>query len=83
MSLSEYELAIAELEKIEQEWSYDILSDDALYLQAQIFDNKLQEKEKAMLLYERILLEHNSSIFVSEARKRFRILRGDNFKTEE
>jgi hypothetical protein len=28
-------------------------------------------------------LDHNSSIFVAEARKRFRILRGDNLNEEK
>jgi hypothetical protein len=36
-----------------------------------------------MKIYEHILLEHNSSIYVAESRKRFRELRGDNLKIEE
>ena len=41
-------------------------------------DNKLNDSEKAMTTYEKLLLEYNSSIYITEARKRFRILRGDN-----
>jgi translation initiation factor IF-1 len=59
------------------------LADDALYLQAKMYDVILEDKEKAMELYEKILLEHNSSIFAAEARKRFRILRGDNITIEQ
>ena len=50
---------------------------------AKLYDKTLSNPEKAMQLYEKILLEHNSSIFVAEARKRFRILRGDNLNEEK
>jgi tetratricopeptide (TPR) repeat protein len=74
--------ALANYEKIEADWSYDILADDALYKRAKIYDTILKDSEKAMKLYEQILLEHNSSIYVAESRKRFRDLRGDNLKDE-
>jgi hypothetical protein len=67
-------------QKITTDWGYDILADDALYRLAKIYDNILADKVKAMELYEKILLEHNSSIFVAESRKRFRKLRGDDLE---
>ena len=72
------ENALYNYEKIEENWSYDILADDALYKRASIYDNILNLPELAMGLYEQILLEHNSSIYVAQSRKRFRDLRGDN-----
>ena len=36
-----------------------------------------------MKIYEKILLEHNSSIYVAESRKRYRELRGDNLNLEK
>ena len=78
----EIEDALANYEKIESDWSYDILADDALYKRAKIYDYILKDSESAMNLYEKILLEHNSSIYVAESRKRFRDLRGDNLKGE-
>ena len=74
--------ALSTYEKIEDEWGYDILADDALYNRAKIYDDVLNNSELAMKLYEKILLEHNSSIYVVESRKRFRNLRGDNLKEE-
>ena len=53
------------------------------YKRAKIYENILDDMNNAMLLYEKIILEHNSSIFVAESRKRFRKLRGDSLKTEE
>ena len=43
-----------------------------------IYDNKLNESSKAIIAYEKLLLEYNSSIYAAEARKRYRVLRGDN-----
>ena len=80
---NKYDLALSELKRIEEDWSYDILADDALYKRAKIYENKLNDMNNAMLLYEKILLEYSSSIFVAESRKRFRELRGDNLKIEE
>ena len=72
--------ALINYKKIESDWGYDILADDALYKRAKIYDNNLKDTEIAMQLYEQILLEHSSSIYVAESRKRFRQLRGDNSK---
>ena len=72
--------ALANYKRIEEDWSYDILADDALYKRAKIYDDILNDFASAMKLYEQILLEHNSSIYVAESRKRFRYLRGDNLK---
>ena len=66
--------ALVNYEKIEEDWSYDILADDALYKRAKIYDDILNNSELAMRLYEQILLEHTSSIYVAESRKRFRDL---------
>jgi tetratricopeptide (TPR) repeat protein len=74
--------ALANYEKIEEDWGYDILADDALYKRAKIYDDIINDADLAMKLYEKILLGHNSSIYVAESRKRFRDLRGDNSKEE-
>jgi len=81
--LNNTEMVIKMYEKIITDWNYDILADDALYQLAKIYDNILKDKVKAMEMYEKILLDHNSSIFVAEARKRFRSLRGDNLNEEK
>jgi len=83
MQLNNTEMALKMYNKIATDWSYDILADDALYKMAKLYDSTLSNTEQAMELYEKILLEHNSSIFVAEARKRFRILRGDNLNEEK
>lgn len=74
--------ALDTYKKIETQWGYDILADDALYKRAQIYDVVLNDFASAMILYEKVLLDHSSSIYVVESRKRFRELRGDNLKED-
>ena len=55
----------------------DILADDALFKLAELNELVYQDLEKAKELYERMILEYPGSLYVIEARKRFRRLRGD------
>lgn len=73
----EYAKAATLFEKVATDFSYDILADDALFKWADLLENKLNEKEKAMELFEKIVLDYSDSIFTTEARKRYRNLRGD------
>ncbi len=72
------ETALEMYERIILEFSFDILADDALYNKAKIYDEILLKKDVAMKLYEKILIEHQGSIYTIESRKRFREIRGDN-----
>ncbi|WP_251047005.1 tetratricopeptide repeat protein [Hymenobacter sp. ISL-91] len=74
---SDYAGALATLERITANPKYDVLSDDALFLAASIQQESLQDREKAQLLYQQLITRHAGSIYVAEARKRFRQLRGD------
>jgi tetratricopeptide (TPR) repeat protein len=65
------------LQKIIDKYSDDILGDDATFLLAQLYDNKLNDKEKAMQSYNDVFVKFPSSMFAVDARKRYRQLRGD------
>ena len=78
MHTKNYSQAISYFQDVAENYSYDILADDALFQWAKLTEEHLKDNEKAQMLYEQILLEHNGSIYTSEARKRFRALRGDN-----
>lgn len=56
----------------------DILADDALYRLADLTENKLLDKEKAKTLYELLLTKFPGSLYAVDARKKFRMLRGDS-----
>ena len=80
MHTKNYIQAISYFQEVAENYSYDVLADDALFQWAKLTEEYLKDNEKAQILYEQILLEHNGSIYTSEARKRFRMLRGDNEK---
>lgn len=71
------EEAVANLHKIVDDYFYDILADDALYMLAGIYENRLNNKEKAMELYQDLLLKFPGSLYTVDARVRYRALRGD------
>lgn len=66
------------LQKIIDNYSSDILGDDALFYLAQLNEKYLNNPEKAKQLYEEFLTKYPGSLFTVEARRRYRILRGDN-----
>ncbi|WP_223652833.1 tetratricopeptide repeat protein [Hymenobacter psoromatis] len=73
----DYAAAVATLGFITSNPKYDVLSDDALFLTAEIQDENLKDKAQAQALYQQVLTKYPGSIYVAEARKRFRRLRGD------
>jgi tetratricopeptide (TPR) repeat protein len=73
----EFEKSIELLQKILVEYPDDILADDAFFLEGEIYDRQLGNKDKAMELYREFLNRFPGSVYAAEARKRFRTLRGD------
>lgn len=69
--------AAQNLQKIIENPTYDILSDDALFLLAKLNEENLKQPQQAQELYNQLLVKHPGSIFVAESRKRLRKLRGD------
>src|SRR5699024_5248640 len=80
--LRNYKQAAKHWEIIVQEHPYDLLADAAFYRLGLVYEEKLQQPEKAMTYYEKIIFDYSDSIYFVDARKRFRKLRGDfNFET--
>lgn len=69
--------AINYLEDIINNHSQDVLADNALFKLGNIYENVKLNKEKASECYKRILFEYPGSLFIVEARKRFRNLEGN------
>lgn len=69
--------AISYLDQILASYSYDILADDAAFKKAEIYERQLKDIEQAKALYQQFLIDYPGSMYVAEARKRFRQLRGD------
>lgn len=69
--------AIDYLNQIIENYSEDILADNALFKGAELYEYQLNNKEKAKEYYGKILFDYPGSLFVVEARKRYRELAGD------
>lgn len=72
-----YAEAVPLLQQVVDKYGEDILADDALYQLGLLYEEQLNDKEKAKTLYETLLTKYPGSLFVVDARKRFRALRGD------
>ena len=76
--IGEFSLALAQYQSIIEQHSDGIYVDEALYFSAELYKNRLQLLEKAKPLYEKIIFNHQDSIYFVEARRKFRELRGDS-----
>ncbi len=70
-----YTQAVKLYKKVAEDFSFDILADDAIFQWAKILEEKLNDSNKAQELYESIVLKYSDSIYAVEARKRYRKLR--------
>lgn len=80
-----YDEAITWLNYIVKSETYkkDILGDDATYMLAGICEKNKNDIPKAMEYYKAIMLDYKDSVYLTEARKKFRILRGDKLEEKE
>lgn len=58
--------------------SEGIYVDEALFFSAEIYEEQLKQPELAKPLYEKMIFNHQDSIYFIEARRKFREIRGDN-----
>jgi len=71
-------LEAAELYKrIGDRYSEGLLGDDALFYLGDLYEFYIKDISRAMECYQKLLKDYPGSLFVVDARKRFRTLRGD------
>ena len=73
----EFTKAEANYNTLIESYSDGILMDNAYYALAELYENHLNQPEKAKIFYEKIIFNHPDSIYFVEARKKYRALRGD------
>jgi predicted Zn-dependent protease len=66
--LGKYQEANRLYQSVYENFGNDILADNALYRSAVLNLQVLKNKERAIQLFEKIILEHNSSLYVARAR---------------
>ena len=72
-----YAGAVVLLKKIVETNSTGLWADDAVFMLGDIYENRLDDKAQAKTYYQKIITDYAGSLYINEARKRFRILRGD------
>jgi tetratricopeptide (TPR) repeat protein len=75
--IGDYTLALSQYQEIITHHNDGIYIDEALYFSADIYSKQLQMPDKAKPLYEKIIFNHQDSIYFVDARRKFRELRGD------
>lgn len=73
----QYEKGILQLTRIIDEYPNDVLADDAFFRRAEVYEINLNQPERARDYYLEFLKRFPGSVYAAEARKRYRILRGD------
>ncbi|MDX8552204.1 tetratricopeptide repeat protein [Tenacibaculum sp. 1B UA] len=74
----QYDEAIVNYSKIIALDKKGIYIDDVYYNMAELYNSELNNLEKAKEYYQKIIFDHPSSIYLVDARKKFRKLRGDD-----
>ncbi len=77
LELGNFDNSISILNELIENYHYDILGDDALYLKGKILQDYKKQDQQAIEIYKEILIKYPGSIYVADARRRLRILRGD------
>jgi tetratricopeptide (TPR) repeat protein len=73
----EFERAAGLYKRILDQFGYSSSADDAMYHLAILYEEKMNDSEKARELFKQLLIDYPGSIFVDDARQRYRTLRGD------
>ena len=76
----EFEKAEASYLALIQFYNEDILADDSHYRLAKLYEIKLNQPQKAKEYYELLIFNFEDSIYFVEARKKYRMLRGDEIE---
>ncbi len=74
------DMAIDYYKQIIEQYPEEIRADNAIYELAELYETRVGDVEKAKELYQTLFMDYSDSTFSIDARKRFRILRGDNIQ---
>ncbi len=78
LKLRQYQDAAGAYQDIVDNYPESIRLDNSLWALGNLYENQLDDKTKAQELYETLFIDYSNSILAVEARKRYRVLRGDS-----
>jgi tetratricopeptide (TPR) repeat protein len=70
--------ALAQFRRVINDMPSSIMRDKAQMRIGEVYENRLKNKQKAIEAYEEVLANYPTSLYVEDARKRIRALRGDS-----
>ncbi|MEO7211157.1 tetratricopeptide repeat protein [Mucilaginibacter sp.] len=73
----QYTDAVVLLKQIADNYSDNLWADDAVFMLGDLYENKLNNPALAQTFYQKIITDYPGSLWLNDARKRFRLLRGD------
>jgi thioredoxin-like negative regulator of GroEL len=73
----DYNNAVVLLKKIADDHAYDLWADDAVFMLGDIYETQLGNPDLAKTYYQKVISDYAGSLWINDARKRFRALRGD------
>ncbi len=73
-----YDKAVEMYNKVIENHPEEIRCDNAIFELAELYEIELGNVDKAQELYEKLFIDFSNSVFAIEARKKYRLLRGDN-----
>ncbi|TFF33931.1 tetratricopeptide repeat protein [Mucilaginibacter psychrotolerans] len=73
----QYPEAVALLKQIAESHPDDLWADDAVFMLGDLYETKLNNPTMAQTYYQKIIADYPGSLWLNDARKRFRALRGD------
>ncbi|QXV65472.1 outer membrane protein assembly factor BamD [Mucilaginibacter sp. 21P] len=73
----DYTSAITQLKEIAEKHSFDLWADDAVFMLGDIYETQLKDTNLAKTYFQKIITDYPGSLWINDARKRFRALRGD------
>jgi tetratricopeptide (TPR) repeat protein len=73
----DYASALSNYQMIIDGFKDCIYLDEANYFSAEIYNNQIKDVEKSKKYYEEIIFKHEDSIYFTDARRKYRALRGD------
>ena len=72
----QYKEAAELLETLSLAFNFDILADNALYQLGMLYAYQLNNQEKAMATFEKLIDKYGSSVYLVDARREYRKIRG-------
>lgn len=77
----DFNAAVIQLKQLIAHPQKDIWTDDAIFTLAGLYEDQLKDTEQAKILYQKLITDFPGSMFIAEARKHFRKLRGDHIES--